>query len=950
VEALSNITLNLVSTLIIAGAGRLRDEALGEEQERDLKDVFQRATAAMLVELARTDIGNQQMLERYEREFGGFFGDPWVAETLVGVALDSKDLPVDRLRARFSEMGFDPDALPISFGRALGVFVLELTERLDEEASRGGPLEALVNRSDLKAIRRSVEDLARESGSTSPDVDELERASRARCADRWYAAGLAEEKAFTLADNPTVGAPGPRLRDALRRPVAILVGELGAGKSLTLERLFQRAVVRLREEPAAPLPTFMQAWEVDGPLEDVVVHKTSALGNPRRRGAAIFVDGAEEAGRGHAARLLTEARVLAHTWPQTTVVIASRPISELDAKDEKVTMPELTVEETKTLIEAISGRELGAAETRRWPRSIKEAVKRPLFATLVGLYLRKGGFGARRQSPRSTGEMLSDLVDRAFERAGEEVELEQLRRLAVASIDRGGGPVRATDVMTTSEARRLRETGLVVERNAAVGFPLQILNEWFAAQALEAGLVDPNDLASDPARLERWLYPLAIAVGTFGYSRLKELLGPVVRQAPAFASQVVAEGLAKPRASSETPPQPTPDECVTQIRDTMISWAGAIGPLAPLIAPVHEDGSLSTLGVSTFRGRVTSMSWYRGEEDLGDVVRLSDHLPQMLPTLEWPSIVPVNPGHQPAWAWRWTRDELVKALSRLLKERRLPINNGGLLAREAAWDAACELVRRFGAKRRRPRRGPIPLDELEHYLTDVLAQDEGAIAFSDQPGRRGRIYELRYLRDEIRRLREAGETELWPPWPTENLTFDDPKIKQLREAEDTSVYTWDLYSTETVCERARVILEGALEGYSRFVEDLFPQLAPRLREAVLLPARLTGVLVTDSPSPYWRRQPSVDWYLDPLPPGNPNEVDLRVGGHGYYGFEQEDMLAVLDRQRMRRPQAAEWLSYPHHVLHYSLFREDAATETAYELLWSDLKRVSWVDGRFNRKF
>ena len=37
---------------------------------------------------------------------------------------------------------------------------------------------------------------------------------------------------------------------------------------------------------------------------------------------------------------------------------------------------------------------------------------------------------------------------------------------------------------------------------------------------------------------------------------------------------------------------------------------------------------------------------------------------------------------------------------------------------------------------------------------------------------------------------------------------------------------WELYSDETLLRRARIILEGALDGYARFVEEFFPRLAP----------------------------------------------------------------------------------------------------------------------------
>jgi len=179
------VAINLVSTLLVSGAGRLREEALGDDQERALKEVFRNATSAMLVEIARHARDDRVMLEHLEERFGEFFGDVWVAEKLVGIALGSDAPPVAELRRRYEELGFDADTLPVDFERAMRLFVFELAGRLSEEASRdGSPLNKLVEISHLEAIRGMVGDLVRARGAPGPDVDELERESLARCAER----------------------------------------------------------------------------------------------------------------------------------------------------------------------------------------------------------------------------------------------------------------------------------------------------------------------------------------------------------------------------------------------------------------------------------------------------------------------------------------------------------------------------------------------------------------------------------------------------------------------------------------------------------------------------------------------------------------------------------------------------------------------------------------------
>ena len=129
-------------------------------------------------------------------------------------------------------------------------------------------------------------------------------------------------------------------------------------------------------------------------------------------------------------------------------------------------------------------------------------------------------------------------------------------------------------------------------------FSLQILSEWFAAQTLELGEVDAEGLASDFARLERWRYPLVMAVGNIGHERVMDIFGPVVRSAPAFASQIVDAALFAPHARAQDgTPHEEVGEVARRFRSTMGAWVDGLGPLASFSAPVRGDGSLGTLAI-----------------------------------------------------------------------------------------------------------------------------------------------------------------------------------------------------------------------------------------------------------------------------------------------------------------------------------------------------------------
>lgn len=488
------------------------------------------------------------------------------------------------------------------------------------------------------------------------------------------------------------------------------------------------------------------------------------------------------------------------------------------------------------------------------------------------------------------------------------------------------------------------DTGLVVRRGNAVAFPLRILAEWFAAEALEHGLVDVRDLASDLARLEGWRYPLAMAVGNFGYARVTEILHPVVEAAPAFASQIVETGLERGyvsfRMGREGPPM-SPDEFARRLREAMSSWIRGIGPLAPLIAPVREDGSLCTLGVSGSVDQVSHRSWYRGEEDLDDIVRLHDHLPEgLLPNWEWPDIRGVGTHQQAAWTWEYALEDLRSELSNKLKKKRLPIS-GGFLAEEAAWDAAREMRRRFDKKNYSREREPIPLEAVEGYL-DLVGWDTETITFGNQWGQHGPDYELKYLKDKVQDLRETGRSDLKPPWQMDDRIPGDPGY--VKTDRDTA-WVWEWYSDEALLRRVQVILEGALDGYHRFVEELFPRLAPHMLIAATLPARLTGTLILTPREGRPDVGPYVAWHLEPLPYGRENEVRIDIGQERP---SREYMLGVLSRTQAMRPQSAAWIS-PYSYAARDLYGRIPATEHTYEWLWKDLRPISWLDDTFNRR-
>src|SRR5215211_7463707 len=756
--ALGALAAELANAAALAAAGRLREAAFGPAQKRKLKVLLGESVRVMLEWLTRSGelAGDSDYVADLRVRLTNFFSVEEVAKALVAVAVDSEPLPVGRLREIYEERGYDAKAFPATFEGALNEFALHLSRRVREEAStEESPLNNLVEVSKLYGLEAKLQEILRTIGPRGATAGELERESWARCKRRWTVLGVPPEEAEALAKNPTVGAPNSEVRQQLGRPVVVITAVAGSGKSLLLDRLMQRAIVRYRENDGAPLPVFLEAPEVQGRLRDAVAERTSSLGRPQEHGVALFLDGLEEAGRARARGLLDEAHYLPEMWPHTTVVAAGRPIQELEEESERrdaVDLPELSEMESEALVRRFAG-DVQGAWGYDWPSSLDEAVRRPFFATLVGLDMRNR-FGP---SPRSVGELLTHLGERAVRRAEGAVDLEQLRDLAVSVTDSATGSIRASEAGTTADVGLLRATGLVEQSGVALRFSLQILAEWFAAQALELGEVDAEGLASDFARLERWRYPLVMALANFGHERVTQIFEPIVRAAPAFASQVIDSAFTSPRRGTEDGAYEELEEIARRFRQTMGAWVEGISPLAPFFAPVRGDGSLGTLAISGWEGN-GNYCWYAGPEELPEIVPFSRVAHTDLGVGDWRPVWQRAYGieRQAAWAWRYTFKDLRHELEEALRKRKLPALTP-MLAEEAAWRTAKDLLFRV-RNRVRSERG-VALDEIESCL-DAVGAWEGDWISMPPPGSGGsgeRYYEVHYLVEEVRRLRAAGK-------------------------------------------------------------------------------------------------------------------------------------------------------------------------------------------------
>jgi hypothetical protein len=744
---------------------------------------------------------------------------------------------------------------------------------------------------------------------------ELTQLSRARCIARWQAAGLSREEAIALADDPLVGAPEPEYLPTPQRPLVVLVADLGAGKSLIGERLFQAALGLASENSVAPVPVYLEATDCIGRVEHAVLQQASGIGDVWQQGAAVVIDGADEAGGG-ANELLQECRILVNAWPQTTIVITSRPLPSFDpdiCRDERMDVKLLPEEDAMALVRRVARNE--HLHPYGWPQSVRDALRRPLFAILLGIYFQPG----QDRRLTSAGALLQHLVERALGRtvADRAASNALLQRIAVISTDRVVAFVPTSEVTTRDQLSQLLESRLVVERDGRIGFPLAVLREWFAAHSLANGEPDLSDLIEDRARLHRWRYPIVMFVAMYDDNRVHDVIEQLAERHPGYTSEIISAALPGPHEGGEESPY-TPIEWGPWIRRAVAGWSVGIGPLSTRVAPVTDTGHVRSLAI-VGQGDTLWMTWYYGTDALPDIV---DFWPARGgPHPDWPGSLMTHSVPHRAWAWRCTRDSIRYTLTNQLRKRSIPVTDGPLLA-ERFWQISRAMARHLSSWS-----DPIPISDVDRTLKGIGENTSLGL----RGGVEVRPPEVSWYRQRIASLQADGESEIVAPYP-------GPDTRRRTAAH----WIWDNYSDEQFLQRTAAVFTAAVEGYTQLVATWFQAFEPELATAALFPAKLVGMLVPPSCSQATPAEtPGLSWYWLPLARGQQSSLCIEIGVE--HSDHRELFQIMRDQVRRFRPREADWLPMSIHGTDAgTILAENPATELVYKWLEDDLRRISWV--------
>jgi hypothetical protein len=768
-----------------------------------------------------------------------------------------------------------------------------------------------------------------ENGQTPPTSDRTSYLNRlmdmslARCIERWRTAGLSETRAENFASNASIGSL--QLNFGAHQ-LLIVIGEIGAGKTLIAHRYLQACIRECLADVSRPFPVFVDSFsgsrtQILSTVESVIRDFGLAAHN-----LLIVIDGADEPEMGGFDRVLTETRMLCSMRGiKARCLITTRPRQGIESTTDStiVEVPPLTKTEAFNLVAAADEQTSDIVYLARLSDSIREAIRRPLFALLLGTHLRSSAWG----DTATVGELIASIVKQILSKAAVDASnaFDILVRLAALSNRKFGSAVKETELGTNKTVQALLDSRLIVVHNGFVSLGLAIFREWFGAQSLLAGEVSLEELSENAILLEAWSSTLVMAIANFDNDRVTRILRPIVERHPAIAANIVSEAIAKWGVPND-PLIPPALECGARIRTAMKSWTTGLGELSRYTAPVRPDGSILPIGVAR-DGKFLSVSWYYGPDQIGDVVNLPSGSERKQNHMsDWPGIRMAQPAQQPAWAWLWTLEDLRGEVKKRVESENLPSATWKMI-QESVWPWLTSISRRGLTREQRinvefPEQ--VTIAELEVFLAEKHTGRFVSVPYSG-----AQQIDLLAVTELVKLAMENGMSILPSPWP---LSDRDP---------DARGWIGTNYSDERLLQRTASVFADALEAYTLLVNDWFGNLAERMQLYALLPCRIKGVIqpaVSDT-----RVAPMIGWYTEPLAKSESTKVDFEIGD---FDAVHSVLSGTFDRMReqirIHRSADYSWLVPIIQTEPLKIFHQRPISSLAYAWLQNDLRKINWA--------
>ncbi len=746
------------------------------------------------------------------------------------------------------------------------------------------------------------------------------RLSVSRCKEALLSVGVEESVADEMANERELG-------NVLAAPATgaiTVVGDQGSGKSLAVERLFQRAAEDASEDSSQSFPIFVRARDLTGPLSKYIEESLrgySAAYNPR---VLLIVDGVDELGPNLATDILRQGAAYVDANSETTVISTTRELPGIGVTDQQIKLEALEDDESLCLMEKVLGRPIEARDMHRWPQSIREARRIPLFAVMIGALLRDHP----DLSFASSGQVIGEVADQLLRHEEDNPEeLDRLLQLLAFEAIESGTRV-APDAITPVRAKQamLRKSRVVEGTTDSLDFALPVFREWYAARALIEKTISVGRLQT---LSDRWVPPLSVVLGS-GVDDIGEaVLAHIASIDPGLAGILLKENT--PDAIQFWGKVPVEEHAKAfgiKVREAMALWKTSLGELYHEIGPINTENQVSTLAIQVEQ-RYLITSWYAGQSVLANIVELRDYLPDRRPNLDWPVIRSweIQPllSSPPWWNYFKTQEQLSESLSAALDNYSLASDSLDY-RRELAWIFALE-VWQVGELQQES----LGIDRVLECL-DSLGPNT---TVGSHRGRDFRPGDLAIVAQHLLEMAEQGETEVSSPWPGPDLPLVSGSI-------------WNLYSDEQLLQRVKDVYSGAIRIYGSIVERWFPRFSRRLPFYRIFPVKLEGWIQPGRRQDSGDRGPTLHWYVRILPEVQQNEVSFELDLRGTNTLDREffdpDELFEEERSAFETYRSNLPGAFSMTLTHSSMFELlDAypATALAHSWLRNDLKKLGW---------
>ena len=633
-----------------------------------------------------------------------------------------------------------------------------------------------------------------------------------------------------------------------------------------------------------------------------------------------IIDGVDETGRSKANQLLNQAQSYADANQDVAMVVMTRPLPGLKPAEKSIVLPECSEDEFLSIASKVAGRKVNRVEV-----PFREHQSRlPLFATMIGAYLRQPMPRRGRTPSQIVNEMVRRVLDESDDYPDDTGEL--LKKLAVVSTASGESIEKALVAVRAPEQARIANSRIVVEEGGKFDFTLAIFREWFAARALVERSVSLDDIELDS---DRWVAPLAIAINSENPDVGPEIMERLATTDPGMAGLVLkeVEHSWSTEESTQSELTGTATEIGNSIRNAMVNWKEGLGPLMPVLDMLDQSGNVPTLGVDVRSGWVTT-SWYRGDGVLDPVVQLPEGLHDHSKGhfWNWPSSSGGKVEPTRVWPWSVAHGELSRLLTEKLESFQLALDSTEGF-HEFAYDFADHLCRGYFRIEDSPTLADV-IDHIDKWLQELDGDPRSRITFAGS-GYSFTVLELESFRERVLELYRNGTNILEDPWPGPDKEWPPGRGGGM---------WFERYTEDRLLQRTNAVFNGALRIYNDIVERWFPAFNQRNQMRHALPFRMRGELrlLEDSGTngrneadlTYWN-----EWAHDIADSGVFIELGPRDRTVG--GTTQERVRVVQDEFVKRG------LPYYHGWTVLPGYEPRPATELAHEWLTDDIQALNW---------